>query len=203
MSIRTSKVWLFIAALIVTGCGDLSGLGGTRSAPKSVTLSDGYVVVGERGWCVDKRTTRSRDDVSVVVFGSCAALSRNAFAPRPPIEGVLMVSVQAGQMPDTRSLAGFFETDLGRSRLSHDGKAKEAKLLYSDVSGGALLLQIEDAGLRGRFKGSSTTYWRALLGHAGRMVSISVIPKAPISKAEGRALLERQIGVLKRGNSGA
>ena len=203
MSTQICKVWAFIAALTLTGCGELSGLGGSRSAPESVTLSDGYVSSGERGWCVDKRTTRINNDVAVVVFGSCAALRRSALSARPPVEGVLVVSAQSGAMPEANSLAAFFDTDLGRSRLSQNGDGGEAKLLYSDVRERALYLQIEDSGLRNRFNGESSTYWRALFGHGGRMVSISVIPKRALSKAEGQGLLERQIGVLQRRNSGA
>lgn len=204
------STWTFRAvcvglALSLTGCDggfDVGGFGVSRKAPDQISLPDGLVVAGAQGWCVDLKSSQSRQTTSVVVFGSCAAIAGNADAPRPSVPGVMTVAVEAVglQAPPADALEAFFATDDGLAVLARDGSAESVRLLESKRDGEMLYLHAEDDSA---LPGASSDYWRALFGLNGRLVSVTLLGIAgrPISSAEGLDALQSQIEQLIAANA--
>lgn len=192
----------FVLGLFLAGCGALDGFGVARSAPVQIELPDGLVISGERGWCVDKRTTRARADVSVVVLGSCAALGRNALLPRPPVKGVVTVSVTSGVAPEIETVSDYLRSEAGIARLARNGQAESVELLSQTAKGDVLYLQVQDKSLR-KVPDASERYWRAFFGLDGNLVSVALFSTSPLDVGEGRLILERQVGHMRRANKAA
>ena len=200
MSTWTSKAVLAACVIGLAGCE--GGFGVSRKAPEEISLPDGLVVAGAEGWCVDLPSSRSAVDTSVVVFGSCAAIGRDADAPRPAVPGVMTVTVEGAGLapPPAEALEAFFATDDGLSVLARDGNAQSVRLLESKRVGERLYLHAEDESA---LPGASTDYWRALFGLNGRLVSVTLLGLSgrPISSAEGLAALQSQIEELIAANA--
>ena len=201
MSIWTFRGLLLAACLATAACD--GGFNVTRNAPERVQLPDGLVVAGPRGWCVDRTTTRATADTAVVVLGSCAAIARNAFAPRPAVPGVVTVSIEgeAGDVPPAVVLEQFFGTDAGRAALARDGRADSVTILETRRSRDTFFIHAEDSG-SAQMPGAATDYWRALFDMDGRFVSVSLVglSNKPIGSADGLATLQAQIDRLKSAN---
>jgi len=210
MSTWTSRVLIAAAALGLAACD--GGFNVTRNAPTEVRLPDGLVVGGAKGWCVDRATTRTAAETAVIVLGSCAAIARNAFAPRPEVPGVVTVSVEtgadaggdsgAGAAP-AAALAAFFRTEAGRAALARDGRAASVRILETRQRGNALYLHALDQSA-GRVPGAAPDYWRALFDIDGRFVTVSLVglKGRPIGRDEGLATLEAQVSHLSAANEG-
>lgn len=200
MSTPTSRAVLAVALVALSACE--AGLGVTRNAPAEVRLPDGMVIAGARGWCVDRSTTRARNEAAVVVFGSCAALSRNALLPQPPVPGIVTVSVEkaAGDVPPSDALAAFFETPEGRAAIARDGRPDSVEIVETRQAGDALLMHAVDRS--GWPRDAAEDYWRAIFDIDGRFVTVSLVPLSdrPIPAGRGLAALEAQIRRLKRAN---
>lgn len=208
MSTPISRFGVAASVLLLAACeGGLQGFEGfnvTRSAPERIELPDGLVVSGTRGWCVDTRTTRTDGETSVVVLGSCAAIARNAFAPRPDVPGVVTVSVEseAGDVPPVDILQGFLTSEPGRAALAHDGSAASVQILESRRSEDLLFLHVADRS-SGRVPGASQDYWRALFNLDGRFVTVSLVGliERPIEDPAGFETLVAQVDSIKSANS--
>ncbi|MEO9826960.1 MAG: hypothetical protein ABJF50_21380 [Paracoccaceae bacterium] len=205
MSTWTCKAAVAAFVLSLAGCEggfDVSGFGVSRAAPDQISLPDGLVVAGAEGWCVDVGSSQSGGATSVVVLGSCAAIGRDADAPRPEVPGVMTVSVESAglQAPPADALEAFFGTDDGLAVLARDGNAESVRLLESKRDGELLYLHAEDATV---LPGTSPDYWRALFDLKGRLVSVTLLGIAgrPISSAEGLAALQSQIEQLIAANA--
>jgi hypothetical protein len=168
-----------------------------------VKLSDGLIVAGAHGWCVDRKTTRSSGAASVVVFGSCAAIAGNARAPSPAFPGVVTVLVDglAETAPPAALLEQFFASNAGRAALARDGRADSVTIIETYREGELLFLHAEDRSA-GRLPDESGEYWRALFDMNGRFVTVSLVGLAnrPIPRAAGLAALTAQIDQLKNAN---
>ena len=204
MFTRTFKVCALVAGFALAACdGGFEGFNVTRSAPERIELPDGLIVSGTAWWCVDTRTTRTNGQTSVVVLGSCAAIAKNAFAPRPDVPGVVMVSVEneAGSIPDAEILEGFLLSDIGRAALARDGKAESVKILESRRADDLLLVHVEDRSFR-QVRGADTSYWRALFGLDGRIVTVSLVglSNKPIETPLGFETLSAQVDEIRTAN---
>ena len=201
MSTWTSKVILAGLAFGLAACG--AALNVTRNAPMQVQLTDGLIVAGARGWCVDESTSRARDGTTVIVLGSCAAIAGNALLPKPSVEGVLTIAVEdeAETTPDVDSLAAFLSSTQGRALLARDGQASSISLLEMSKSEDALFLHALDQS--GAPRSAAEDYWRALFDIDGRFVTISLITLAdrPISRRQGLRTLNAQVDRLKAANA--
>ena len=200
MFTRTSNASVAAALVALSGCATTSSNG---PAPSAVTLSDGMVVAGAPGWCVDRATTRAEAQAAVVIFGSCAALSRDAAQPRPAVSGIVTVSVETtpNGAPPPAAIEAFLRSDTGRAALSRSGRAESVEILETDIEGETLVLHAVDrSGLPGT---TSEEYWRALFEIGGRVVTVSLVAAdgAPGSDAERRAALDEQIARLKSANA--
>ncbi len=202
MSIWISNSVVALAAVVaLAGCaGDFNV---TRKAPEQIRLPDGLVVAGARGWCIDRATTRTGGDASVVVLGSCAAIAQDAFLPRPLVPGVVTVSVEdtATGVPPTDTLEAFLVTEPGRAALARDGRATSIDILETRRSGETLYLHAVDRS--GWPRSLAQDYWRALFDIDGRFVTVSLVglTTKPISRDDGLATLDAQIERLFDVNS--
>lgn len=202
---RISDGLIFGAALMaLAGCDGGFDLGTvTRSAPERIQLADGTVIAGAEGWCVDQKTSRARGDHAVVVLGSCAAIAGNVLAPRPDVEGLVTVSVDAegGALPSAEQLAGFFGTEAGRAALARDGRAESVEILESQADDDMLILHAAD---RSAAPGTDPGIWRALFDMEGRFISVSLygLVDQPIDRSEGLATLSAQVDTLRAANDG-
>ena len=141
----TFKAAFFLVAfLALAGCA--GGLGVSRDAPQRVALPDGFVIAGADGWCIDKATSRATANTSVVVLGSCAAISGSPRLPQPDVPGVVTVSVEtdAGDLPDGATLRKFFTTETGRAVLARDGRAESVRILESRTDADLVYLRTAD-----------------------------------------------------------
>ena len=199
---RTSKVGLLVAGcLILAACGN--PFGQSRNVASKIRLPDGTVVAGADGWCIDEATSRAGGATSVVVLGSCAAISGDAKQPRPDIPGVVTVSVEAepGVLPDSEVLEKFFASDAGRAALASDGQAESVSILDTRAEEGMLYLHASDSSAA---PGASNEIWRALFGLSGRFVAVSFRTRLEdsIQAEDGLATLEAQVAELKAANQG-
>lgn len=207
MSTRISRLALASLFPILAACeGGLAGLQGfnvTRSAPERIELPDGLVVSGTRGWCVDTATSRTDGDTAVVVLGSCAAIARNAFAPRPEVPGVVTVSVEGegGAVPPVDVLQSFILSPPGRAALAQDGRTQSVRILDSRRDDDLLLVHVDDQSIRPA-SGTSSDYWRALFDLDGRFVTVSLtgLSEQPIDEQDGFETLTAQVDWLRRSN---
>lgn len=200
MSTPISKA-LTGAALFALAACDTGGV--ARNAPVGVTLPDGLVIAGARGWCVDRATTQTRGEAVVVIFGSCRALTRDASEPRPSVPGIVTVSVEntGTGVPAAEAVVAFLESDAGRAALSRDGTAASVEILETDIRRDAVVLHaIDRSGLP---RQAAEEYWRALFEIDGRVVTVSLVALANASRNDGdwRAALDAQISRLKSANA--
>lgn len=195
MSTWTCKALIACSFLGLAACE--GGFGVSRNAPERISLPDGLVVAGAEGWCVDVGSSSFAGDTAVVVLGSCAAIAKNARAPRPNVPGVLTVSVEGAgfQAPPGEALEAFFGTEDGLSVLAHDGNGEHVRLLESRREGENLFLHAEDSSA---LPGAAHDYWRALFGLNGRLISVTLlgISGRPIDPIDGLATLRSQIEEL-------
>ena len=198
---RICKSVLVLAALAVAGCD--GGQNVTRSAPERISLPDGTVVAGAQGWCVDTSSSKAQGTTAVVVLGSCAAIARNARAPRPDVPGVVTVSIEseAGASPTPDELKAYLLTDQGRAALAQDGMPDSVEILEARLEDGLLFLHAQD---KSALPGASPETWRALFEMGGRFVSVSLFGPVnrPIPRRQGLATLEAQVDELRAANEG-
>lgn len=197
----TSRAIALFAVATLGACEAGPDVG--RRAAEAVRLPDGMTVAGARGWCVDPGMTRTGGSDAVVVLGSCAALAGDAMAPRPPVPGVVTVSVDMGgeAPPPADLLEGFFRTDAGRATLARDGRAETVTVLETRRSGDRLFLHARNRETA-LLPGETPEYWRAFAPVDGRLVTVSLMlpENRPVSRADGLAALEAQVDRLVQVN---
>lgn len=173
---------LLVAGLcaLLTACATLGGLVGAARVP---VLSGAVTVAAPSGYCVGPAQVKEAQDTAVALIGRC--LSTGLVMP-----AVISVSVgrsgSAGVMiAGPEAVAAFFGRPEGRQLLARSGRAKDLKVIETRVRDGALLMHLDDAGVG--------SYWRAILGLKGRLITISaqgtggvVLPDpASLSAVEG------------------
>ena len=198
---RTYKpVAVLATGLLLAACG-ANPFQASRNAPTEIILPDGTHVAGAEGWCIDEATSRSGGDTSVVVLGSCAALTRDAEQPRPVIPGVVTISVEGepGTVPDSETLEKFFVSEAGRATLARNGDAESVAILDTRREEGLLYLHASDDSAG---PGTSKEIWRALFGLGGRFVAVSFYSRQDdeIGVEDGLAMLAAQVQELRAVN---
>lgn len=177
------------AALLLAACQMTTAALSRAPAP---VLGGAVDVAGPRGYCVDPASTREQGDTAVVLMGRC----RFALAVAP---AVLTMSVgpaaSAGVMAaGGPALTAYFTSAEGRAALSRSGRAEDVQVVAALSAGDAYLLHLQDRTLG--------TYWRAVVGLNGRLVTVSAngAQGAPLTPASGRALLDATLTALRRVN---
>jgi len=176
--------------------GDGLGISLSRYAPERVRVSGNDVVIaGPQGFCIDPTETKDDAKSSFVLLGSCAAISKSRFKPRPKVPAILMATVStkndsAPIAASMKALAGFFKSEAGRVALSRDGKAGTVEVIDTLGKGGVFYIHARDSST-GTLAGAGDEYWRALFDVKGRIVSASVVglEERPISTRAGFSTL--------------
>lgn len=178
-----------LVAVVLAGCVAAGGLGGGSSQP---VLQGAMRMAPPAGYCIDPASLRDADDRAVALMGRCSAQS-------PAHPAVLSLSIgpaaSAGVMAGGGAeLAGFFTSAEGRARLAPSGKAEDIRVIEALSVDDAFLMRVEDRG--------APSYWRAVLGLRGRLVTLSVqgSPGAVLPPEDGRAIIEKALAAMRRAN---
>jgi len=199
--------------LLLGGCfGELS-LPRLEFAPRPDSTLDrievargAVVIAGPRGYCVDRQGSRPGNDPAFVLLGACDAIAGDVPATRPIRRAILTATVVAlpagAALPAPDVVAGFLQSEDGRTMLSRSGDAAQVEILASIVSADTVLMRIRD---RGRLDGPrvADTYWRAVFAHDRHMVTLAVLAPAgtSIASASQRVLLEQFIDRVRAVNA--
>lgn len=177
-----------LPALFVAGCVG-GGLGGSSARH---ILHGAMTIRAPSGYCVDQNTSRESEDQAIILVGRCSAST----AVKP---AVLTLSVgpaaSAGVMTaGGAELTRFFTSAEGRATLAASGRARDVKVVEALSAGDAFLMRLQER--------EEPSYWRAVLGLRGRLVTISVqgSPAEPLAPVDGRAIIDRAIVTLQRAN---
>lgn len=182
---------LILSGVLLTACVGGAGLGGTSVRP---VLQGALKIAPPVGYCVDEAASREADDSAIYLMGRCDGKSTVAPA---------LVTLSIGQAGSAGvmaaggpELAAFFTSAEGRATLSPTGRASQVRVIEALSAGEAFLMRLQEAG--------QPSYWRAVLGVRGRLVSVSVkgAAGADLVADEGRGILDRAIGALQRANRG-
>lgn len=184
-----SSGMLGLAGLVLTAC--IGGLPSASTSAMSV-LQGGLTVAAANGYCIDAKAGRESNDSGTYLIGRCA--QQSSVAPA-------LIALSVGQPGSAgvmtaggAELAAFFTSDEGRAALSADGRASAVRVLDARSAGDVFVMRLQDRG--------APSYWRAVLGLRGRLVSVSVKSgsDAPLPEAEGRAILDGAVAALRRAN---
>ena len=186
---------LALAACVAPGGGTdrVRILGGTMT------------IAAPQGYCVDPGSRRDTGGGAFVLFGSCAAISGDPSAAKPPYPAMLSATVgPTTPEPLRETFPGFekfFQSSAGRAALARSGAPQDVAILRVVRSDGLLLLKIRD---RSRQQGTpvSETYWRAITGLGGRITALSVLPLrgARLSDAQQIRLLHDFDAAIRAAN---
>lgn len=165
------------------------------TAPTQLTvLGGGMTVTAPRGYCVDPKASRESGDTAVVLIGRCTVAADAAPA-------LISVSIGAGGSAGAMTaggaaLAQFFTSTAGRKMLSRAGRAADVQVIRALQAEGTFLMYLADRAIG--------SYWRAVTGLNGRLVTISVSGAAgvPLTSAQGRALLDATLSGMRMANPG-
>jgi hypothetical protein len=158
-----------------------------------VSVLDGAITVAApHGYCIDKKASLSRGSATVLLIGRCNDQGQVAAAlvtltiGGPASAGVLSAGPQA--------LADFFASNAGRKVLARDGRAQHVQIVETQSAGRGLLLHLNDQ--------VAGDYWRAITAIKGRLVTISAsgVAEAPLTPAQGRALVTATMSLLDKRN---
>jgi len=205
MSIWTCKrvVAAPFAALLLTGClaipetGAAPRLGLSRTAPKTVSVARGDVVIGgPPGYCIDRGGSRLRGETAFVLLASCASITQNPEAGSPGSPAILTASVaeQSNAASATEAaldqLERFITSSGGRATLARDGQPGSVEILQTHRESRAVLIRLRDSSTNPA-PGLEQTYWRGFFDMNGRLLTISVksFENYPISAGAGLATL--------------
>lgn len=190
------STWISKAAL---ACGlalaaCVAAPGPSALPPGRALVMDGVSIVPPRGYCIDPGSRRSTETAAVVLMGRCAAGESRSPAVitvtvgRPGTAGIMAAG--------GAEVARFAASPDGRATLSETGRAADLQLISARGQGQAVILNLADRQLG--------TYWRALTGLKGHLVSISATGArgTPLAPEEGRAILDAALTALERANRG-
>ncbi|MEY4306010.1 MAG: hypothetical protein RIT52_2185 [Pseudomonadota bacterium] len=173
-----------LPALLIAGC-----VGG--SATRDV-LQGAMTISGPSGYCVDPSASREGDDRAIILMGRCSAST----AVKP---AVVTLSVgpagSAGVMiAGGAELTKFFTSTQGRKTLAASGRARDVEVLEALSVGDAFLMRLQET--------DQPSYWRAVMGLRGRLVTISVQGSLaePLAVEDGRVLIDKSIATMQRAN---
>lgn len=146
---------------------------------RAVVQGGEVVLVAPDGYCVDQRSTRDGPEGAFVLWGSCAAISHNAKAPKPGQKAMLSATIGPVSADPVEtafaSYESFFRSEAGRAALARSGKARDVKILMVKQDRHRLLLKISDRSAR-LFSPVEQVYWREITGVGGHVSALSVLP---------------------------
>lgn len=180
---------LVLAAILLASCVGGAGFGGSSARP----VLNGALNVGvPAGYCVDPEASGEAEDTAIILMGRCS----NQAAVKPAV--VTLAIGQAGSAGVMAAggveLAGFFTSPQGRATLAPTGRASDVRVMTALSAGDAFLMRVQEAG--------EPSYWRAVLGLKGRLVTMSVKggPQEALAPEDGRVIMDKALAALKRAN---
>lgn len=179
----------FLAGLALGACVMAPGGAG----PAQISLFDGSVkVAAPPGYCVitDKATQTGAS--AVVLIGRCqdgAQAKAAVVTVTVGDPGSAAVLAAGGE-----ALAAFFTSAPGRATLAPSGRASDVSVTKAVMAGDDFLMLLAD-----RQNGS---YWRAVTGLKGRLVTVSAMGtnEMPLAAENSRDLLNAALLALHRAN---
>lgn len=215
MARKRGAAALFIAAgLMLSGCmeGGLGlfsggdGMSGEHAPSSTQVMSQGIIVAGPKGFCIDDSATREDEEGAFVLLGSCSAISGNPRDAKPRRPAVLTASVAPAAQPlDEGTLdrmAAFFSTEAGRAGLSRADGGTPVEVLDLGREDGLLLVHASDGASEGNIAGD---YWRGVFGLAGQLVTVTVsgFQEKPLDDRTGQALARDFVQAIRTANGAA
>lgn len=184
-ALLTGLAGLSLAACVMAPVG---------AGPTQIALFDGSVrVAAPPGYCVitDKATQTGAQ--AVVLIGRCQDGARAKAAVVTVTvgdPGSAAVLVAGGE-----ALAAFFSSAPGRATLAPSGRASDVAVNKAAMAGSDFLMLLTDK--------TSGTYWRAITGLKGRLVTVTAMGTAedPLAAENSRELLNAALLALHRANS--
>ncbi len=182
---------LILSGILLTACVGSAGLGGSSARP---VLQGAMKVAAPVGYCVDETASRESNDSAIYLMGRCDG--RSAVAPALVTLSVGPAGSAGVMAAGGPELSAFFTSPEGRATLSPTGRASDVQVIEALSAGEAFLMRLQEAG--------HPSYWRAVLGVRGRLVSVSVKGAAEVAlpAEEGREILDRAVNALRRANRG-
>ncbi len=182
---------MLASVLLLAGClgSDTGALGFLASGKedegrkvlRKVALYDGDVVVrGPRGYCIDRRTLRRRDNGGFVLLASCESLSGMR---GEAVEPVLITVSVLPDPPDGEVPAAPTAQQIARSMAP-------AEVLAAHESAELTVVQFASGGDR-ILPGGDARHWRAGMRLNGHLVALALYAKSDSAMAGpgGRGLL--------------
>lgn len=210
---RRSRAAMLAACLALTwtlsACGG-GGIGPGASAPSEVSVtSDGIVVTGPDGFCIDPTATRDTADTGFAVLGNCAAIANSRRALQPQSPAVLTAAISApsdrGRLTDSMGeLDDFFRGSEGLALLSRAGDPDTVTILETATVGDAFLLHASDSS-EAAIEGVQPDYWRAYLDVGPRIATLSVLTleDRALDREDSLGILQDFVNAVQEANTGA
>ncbi|MFY0693210.1 MAG: hypothetical protein JXR14_14955 [Paracoccaceae bacterium] len=191
-------------ALLIAGLSACDGTFGGGATTEIEVTQEKVRLAGPAGFCIDPRSVRSGETEAFVMFGNCAAISRNAQFAQPAIQAVATASVINSSFGTpavsnaTKDLTALFSTENGRAALSRSNAADSVAVLNTFVRDGALYLFARDTS-PDNFTNAEQTYWRAYFDVGNSLVTVSVIgfQDAPLSRDAGMTTLSEFVEIIR------
>lgn len=176
MSIWTSSTSALLTVALLSGCIEAGGPG----APTRLAVTGGAVTIaGPDGYCIDRRSSHTGKDEGFVLMASCAAVSRNAQAPRPAVPALLTATIvppEGAGGPVTGQMSGlkrYFGSATGRAALARDDRSDSVEIIDMATRDDTFVVHLRDKST-GLADGLSAEYWRAIFDLNGQIVTASV-----------------------------
>jgi len=190
--------------LALAGCADLTS---AFSPATSLTVARGAVVVaGPRGYCIDRRLTRTGEGESFVVMGACSAFP---FGTDNPVgQAAVLTATVGGEVTtgafDPDVVEGFLRSAQGRATLSRSGRAETVDIRQVRQDPAVLSLMIRDTTAVGEGPPVDPTYWRAIFLVRGHLVTATVMAfhDSPLSMDQGFFTLADFVNRIRAANPG-
>lgn len=150
--------------------------------PSVVDLLPGVSLGIPRGYCLDRQASTIAEEGSTLLLGRCHdSVGAVPAILRVSLGGPGSAGVLAAPPAD---LAAFFTSAAGRASLAPSGKPGDVRIIKALSQGGDFLLNIAST--------REGSYWRAISGHSGRLVTVSAIGTAqsPLTPDDSRKLVE-------------
>ncbi|MDD8024193.1 MAG: hypothetical protein PHX82_13920 [Paracoccaceae bacterium] len=196
---------------ILAGLGLLAALsacvppGGVPASNRITVAGGALTLAAPRGYCVDPTATRDTAEGAFVLFGTCAAISRDPNAPRPAYRALLSATLgpqSAGPMAARfAGMEAFFRSEPGRAALARSGQARDVTIEKVTHTGDLLLLKINDRSAPQSVP-VAARYWRAIGQFGGHVTALSVMPlqAVPLDDSTQIALLKGFASAIRAAN---
>lgn len=162
------------------------------SSSESAVLQGAVKIAAPAGYCLDQSSQREKNDSLTSLMGPCSART----ATKPALIALSIGQAGSGlaMVAGGAEMAAYFTSEEGRATLSPRGKAVQVQVVEA--------LSVKDVFLMHVQEREGPSYWRAILGLKGRLVSISVkgAPHEPLAPDDGRAILNRAVAAMRRAN---